>query len=166
MLESLGTNPTQLLGLVSFASTTIACIFAKRNSPNEGWAWTALAITNAAFFFEIIFGIRHRLHDVADSLLFSAGLYEGRADLQYFLIFVSAAVLLFLSLLLFFLGRARNPGLSIATVASLTILGLIVLEVISLHQIDQIFYQKIGPILLVGWLWCIACAAIVLSTLL
>jgi hypothetical protein len=166
MLESLGTNPTQLLGLVAFASATIACIFAKRNSPNESWAWTALAITNATFFFEIIFGIRHRLHDVAVSLLLSAGLYEGRADLQYVLIFVSAAVLLFMALLFLFLRRVRKPGLSIATVASLTILSLFVLEAISLHRIDQIFYQKIGPILLVGWLWCIACVAIVLSTLL
>ena len=166
MLESLGTNPTQLLGLVAFASATIACILAKRKAPNEGRAWTVLAITNAAFFVEIIFGIRHRLHDVAVSLLLSAGLYEGRADLQYVLIFVSAAVLLFMALLFLFLRRVRKPGLSIATVASLTILSLFVLEAISLHRIDQIFYQKIGPILLVGWLWCIACVAIVLSTLL
>jgi hypothetical protein len=164
LLENLGTNPTQLLGLVAFASATIACIFAKRNSPNEGRAWMALAIANAAFLIEILVGTRLQLHDFAVSLLLSVGLYAKRTDLQYGLILASAAIPLLAALLLLFFRQLRKPRLMIATIATFSVLTLFAIETISLHRIDAIFYQEIGSVLLVGWLWCIACTATILST--
>jgi hypothetical protein len=166
LLKNLGTNPTQLLGLVAFASATIACIFAKRNSQNEGRAWIALAIANAAFFMEIFFGTRLQLHDIAVSRLLSVRLYADRTNLQYVLIIVSGGIPLLAALLLLFFRPLRKPRLIIATIASFSVLTLFAIEAISLHRIDAIFYQEIGSVLLVGWLWCIACLATVLSTFL
>jgi hypothetical protein len=166
ILENLGTNPTQLLGLAAFASATIACIFAKRNSPNEARAWIALATANAAFFIEILIGTRLQLHGFAVSLLLSVGLYANRTDLQYGLLLASAAVPLLAALLLLFFSRLRKPRLIVATFASFSVLTLFAIETISLHRIDEIFYQETGPVLLIGWLWCVACLATILSALL
>jgi hypothetical protein len=166
LLENFGTNPTQLLGLVAFASATIACIFSNKKSPNEVWAWIVLAIANAAFFIEILVGIRHHLHETAVSFLRSAGLYASRTGLQYGLILACAAIPLLATLLLLSFSALRKPRIIIATFASFSVLFLFGIEAISLHQIDEIFYQEIGPVLLIGWLWSVACLAIVLSTLL
>jgi hypothetical protein len=166
VLENLGTNPTQLLGLAAFASATIACIFAIRNRPSEARAWIVLAIVNAVFFAEILFGIRHHLHEIAVSLLLSVGLYASRTDLQYGLIVASAAIPIGAALLLSLIRRLRKPRPIIATFASFSVLSLFAVEAISLHRIDEIFYQEIGPVLLIGWLWCVACAATVLSAFL
>ncbi len=166
LLENWGTNPTQLLGLVAFASATIACIFAKRNSPAEGRAWIILAVANAAFFVEILIGIRHHLHEIAVSVLLSAGLYANRTDLQYGLILAGAAIPLLAALPLLLFRWLRKPRLIIATFASFSVLTLFAIEAISLHRIDAIFYQEIGPVLLIGWLWCVACLATVSSVFL
>jgi hypothetical protein len=166
ILENLGTNPTQLLGLIAFASATIACLFATKTNPNENRTWIALAIANVAFFIEILVGTRHRLHDIAVSLLLSVGLYAGRADLQYGLIFASTAIPLLAGLLFLFVRRLRKRRLIVATIASFSVLTLFAIEAISLHRIDEIFYQEVGSVLLIGWLWCVACLATVLSALL
>jgi hypothetical protein len=165
-LENLGTNVTQLLGLAAFASATIACILAKKNNSNEARVWIALATTNAAFFVEILFGIRHHLREMAVSLLLSVGLYASRTDLQYGLIIASAAIPIFIVLLLLVFRRLRKLRLIIATFASFSVLTLFAIEAISLHRIDEIFYREIGSVLLIGWLWCVACLATVLSALL
>src|ERR1700733_3112633 len=130
ILENLGTNPTQVLGLTAFASATIACIFAKRNSQNEGPAWITLAITNATFFLEILFGIRHRLHEIAVSLLLSAGLYANRTDLQHGLILASAVILLLAALLFLFVGQLQNARIVVGTIASFSALTLFAIEAI------------------------------------
>jgi hypothetical protein len=166
LLENWGTNPTQLLGLVAFASAAIACICTKKDSPTERQAWIALAITNAAFFVEIVFGVRHNLHGVAVTLLTSVGLYRNRTDLQYGLILASAAIPIMAALIFLFFRRLQNSRLIIATFSSFSVLTLFAIEAISLHRIDEIFYQDIGPVLLIGWLWCFACLATVLSAFL
>ena len=162
-LENLGTNPTQLLGLVAFASAAIACIFAKNSSPYEGRAWIVLAAINAVFFAEILFGIRHHLHADVVSFLLRMGLYENRADLQYGLMVGGATIPILAALSLFFFSEFRKPRLIVATFASFAVLTLFAIEAISFHRIDETFYQEVGPVMLIGWLWCAACVATILS---
>jgi hypothetical protein len=164
LLDELGTNPTQLLGLAAFASAALACVFANGKTPIENRVWIGLALANIAFFVELLFGIRHRLHEAAITFLRSASLYDGRTDLQYGLVFGCVALVLLVALSILLSNKLHRPGLIIATIASLSVVGLFAIEAISLHRIDQIFYERIGPVLLVGWLWSMACAITIVST--
>jgi hypothetical protein len=40
---------------------------------------------------------------------------------------------------------------------------LFAIETVSLHALDAAYYRPIGAVLLIGWLWSIACAGICLA---
>ena len=77
---TLQTNPTQVAGLLAFAASTLACIWAARREHSGGWA--ALAAVHAALWLDILLNTRHRLHDFVNAGLSAAGLYESRLWLQ------------------------------------------------------------------------------------
>jgi hypothetical protein len=73
-----------------------------------------------------------------------------------------AAVTILLCLLLY---RIARPAARVAASLTIVLLALFAIETISLHEIDAIFYLRIGPVLLVGWLWAVASAGICLAAL-
>jgi hypothetical protein len=77
--------------------------------------------------------------------------YAERAPLQITLL-TGALALGVMALVIVFL-MARDPLVRIALICTGISGGLFVVEIISLHQMDRVLYQQLGPILLIGWLW-------------
>jgi hypothetical protein len=164
MLDRLGTNLTQLLGILSFSLTTLACLLAAHRSP-DARIWKVLTFVNALFLIEIIVGFRFRVSDWARTLLQERGEYlqlHGKDQAVAILALAAAAVTMLLFLLLF---RIARPAARVGASLTIVLLALFVIEAISLHEIDAIFYLRIGPVLLVGWLWAVASAGICLAAL-
>lgn len=164
MLDWFGTNPTQLLGLLSFSLTTIACLFAARRS-SDAKLWRTLAFLNALFVIEILVGFRFRVADFARTLLNERGEYpqlHGKDQALIILALVAAVAIMLLFLLL---SRIAKPAARVGASLTIVLLTLFAIETISLHQIDGIFYMRMGPVLLVGWLWAVPSVGICLAAL-
>jgi hypothetical protein len=164
MLDRFGTNPTQLLGILSFSLTTVTCLLAARRSPDSR-NWKVLTFVNALFLIEIIVGFRFRVLDWARALLQERGEYlqlHGKDQAVAILALAAVAVTMLLFLLLF---RIARPAARVGATLTIALLALFGIETISLHKIDAIFYLRIGPVLLVGWLWAVASAGICLAAL-
>ncbi len=144
------TNPTQLAGLLAFAASTGACVWAARRKHSGGWA--ALAAVHAALWLDILLNTRHRVHDLVNAGLRTLGLYESRVWLQ-------AALLLSLAVLALRVWRSRRHA-GAAVVATLILIALLLVEAISWHESDRVLYTHLGPLLLVAYAW-LACSAVV-----
>jgi hypothetical protein len=157
-MTELHTNPTQLTGLFAFALATLACGLASRRT-GARTLWRHVAVLQALCLIEVVFGFRHRAHDVVDALLQANGWYADRRPLQVVLL----AVVLMLAVFTFVaLRRLRGAGPELwrAAVATAVALWLFVAEAVSLHGVDAVMYLNVGPVLLIGWCW-VLCAAIV-----
>jgi hypothetical protein len=144
------TNPTQLAGLLAFAASTSACVWAARDKRSRGWA--ALAAVHAVLWFDVLLNTRHRVHDLVNAVLEALGLYESRVWLQ-------AALLLALATAALLAWRARRRARA-AVGATLVLIALLLVEAISWHESDRVLYMHLGPLLLVAYAW-LACAAVV-----
>jgi hypothetical protein len=149
------TNPTQLAGLLAFAASTAACVWAARRRHSGGW--TVLAVVHAALWLDILLNTRHRVHDVVNAGLRALGLYESRVWLQ-------AALLLALAVLAVLAWRVgRRAGA--AVMATLVLISLLLVEAISWHESDRVLYTHLGPLLLIAYVWLACAAAVVWSAL-
>ena len=164
MLDRFSINPTQLTGLLSFAAATVTCLIAARRSLYEPRLWYLLAFINSLFAFEIIFGLRHRIHDFTNSILIAHGQYAQREPAQEMIVIFFAIFGLML-VTLFLVGRqvAGRPA-RVAVSATIAVLALFAIETVSLHSLDAVFYRPIGPVLTIGWLWAIAAIGIILGS--
>lgn len=152
---TLQTNPTQVAGLLAFAASTLACIWAARREHSGGWA--ALAAVHAALWLDILLNTRHRLHDFVNAGLSAAGLYESRLWLQ-------AALLLALATASVFAWRARHRA-GLAVGATMVLMALVLVEAISWHESDRVLYTHLGPLLLIAYAWLVCAAVVVWSAL-
>jgi hypothetical protein len=143
-------NPTQLAGLLAFAASTAACVWAARRQHSGGW--TVLAVVHAALWLDILLNTRHRAHDVVNAALVALGLYGSRVWLQ-------AALLLALVAVVVLAWRVRRRA-SAAVAATAVLVALVFVEAISWHESDRVLYTHVGPLLLIAYAW-LACAAIV-----
>jgi hypothetical protein len=151
-------NPTQLTGLIMTALVVICCLAARKGSP---WRW--LAALHALFFAEILFGWRHRLHNIVNLQLMQEGIYSQRAILQIALLALASIIAL---ALLIGIWRAKRLAARIGLLASSGMALLFLVEAISLHSVDAILYRRIGPAMLIAFLWAGLCAITMLATLL
>jgi hypothetical protein len=166
MLDRLGTNPTQLVGVIAFGGATIACLFATfRRDARDGGVWFVIALINSVFLLEILMGFRHRIHDVGSSILMADGTYGNRGPLQEIVIFLLAATAVVVATIILTQCRFATTSGRLAASVSIAVLALFAIEAVSLHALDAVFYRPIGPILLIGWIWLVACAVTTITTL-
>jgi hypothetical protein len=164
MLDRFGTNPTQLVGILTFAATTIACLAAMRRSGlRDARVWKLLAVMNCLFLFEIFVGSRHRIHDHVVALLMAEGEYGQRRGTQEFIIICLATMALICLTLFLFSHRFAGSAVRIAACLTIIVLALFAIEAVSLHALDAIYYQTIGPVLLIGWIWAVVATGILLA---
>ena len=158
-MTDLDTNPTQLTGLLAFALATVACIAAARNG-RAATHWRRIAIFQAACFVEVLFGLRHRAHDVVDTLLQAKGWYAERGPVQAALL---VAVLALAAATFWVLARLRrlDAGVWVASAATAAALWLFVIESVSLHGVDAVMYLHLGPVLLIAACWAATAAAVI-----
>ena len=150
MMEALGTNPTQLTGLLVFALAAIAC--ARTAWIQRTRLWWTLTAACSCLVLEVAIGLRHRAHDLVDALLLADGLYASRGPVQ--LVLVGAALVLSVGTLAW-LTRLRfaDVNAKVATVGCAVALWLFLIETISLHGVDAVMYAHIGPVFVIGWAW-------------
>lgn len=157
-MSELHTNPTQLTGLIAFALAALACGVAARCGPCAA-PWWRIAGLQGLCLLEVLFGFRHRAHDLVDAALQAHGWYGSRGPLQSMLM---VAVLTLAAIALLALARLhrRDARLCLAAAGTGAALTLFVVEAVSLHGVDAVMYLPMGPVLLIGWCWA-ACAAAV-----
>ncbi|MEO7728428.1 MAG: hypothetical protein ABIS45_14330 [Burkholderiales bacterium] len=162
MLERLGTNATQLIGILSFATATIACLIAARRSEfRDARVWKWLALAQFILVIEILAGFRHRISDFARKVLTHEGLYTQAHGKWQETVIISTAMIAFIVLMIILFWR-RGAGLAprIATVFTIAVLALFAIETVSLHALDAVYYRPIGPVLMIAWLWAATAAGI------
>src|ERR1017187_3796878 len=165
MLVRINTNPTQLAGLLSFAAATIACLIATRRSGSrDATTWKLLALMNCLFLIEIFSGLRFHIHDLVKAILKAEGLYaQMHGWIQEIIdILVAIIALIFVTLFLFW-RQVAGGAARVAVSMTIVVVALFAIETVSLHELRPVFYQPIGPMLMIGWLWAIAAAGICLA---
>jgi hypothetical protein len=149
------TNPTQVAGLLAFAASTLACVWAARRKHSGGWA--VLAAVHAALWLDILLNTRHRLHDHVNAALRALGLYESRVWLQALLLLALAAVAVTA-------WRARRRA-GAAVLATALLVALVLVEAVSWHESDRLLYSYLGPLLLIAYAWIVCAGVVVFSAL-
>jgi hypothetical protein len=146
-------NATQVIGIAVFSLAALMCLRTYLVLMPRRPIWVILAFVSAGFAVEVILGGRHQLTRVISETLKAVGFYDGRRGWQV------ALLVGLLSLTIMVIGLVspvlRNGQLTArlaAYLASILIL-LFGIEAISLHSVDAILYNKVGPVLLIGWVW-------------
>jgi hypothetical protein len=153
-------NPTQLVGVIAFSGAAIACV--RAGVLRQHRIWFAIAALLAVFALELVWGLRFHARLLVDSVLQSKGLYSDRQGLQ--LLLIAGAVLAAVAMLLGALTLTRpDPHARLPTMATVVLLGLFMVETISLHGIDAILYTPIGPFMVIAGLWVAAATVIALA---
>jgi hypothetical protein len=158
-VTGLDTNPTQVGGLLVFAIAALACAHAARRGASP---WGLLFVAQLGFMAEVLFGLRHRLHDAAGAVAQAAGWYATRGTLQVSLLAV-ALVLGSIGLAAVWHWRPREAHASRAVFASCIAFALFAIEAVSLHAIDALMYLRVGPLLLIALLWATTAAVVTWS---
>jgi hypothetical protein len=161
ILDRFSTNPTQLIGLLSFAAATIACLAASRRSDRcDSRAWLIMVFTNGFFFVDVLIGLRHRIHDYVAAILMAEGQYGQRRGMQESMIVWLTTTAFILVTLFFFSRRLGGGSVRIAVGLMAALVLLFAIETVSLHALDAVYYRPIGPVMLIGWLWALGAAGI------
>jgi hypothetical protein len=162
IFDRLGTNPTQVVGALSFAMTTLACLNASRSSTSrEARVWKVLSFVNAFFLLEVIVKFRFLVLEFARATLRQEGLYDELHGRIQEIVVVTIATAALLLTILFLLWRPIPGGAArLATSMTVIIFTSFVMEMISLHELDAVLYQTLGPLLMIGWVWTGAAALI------
>jgi hypothetical protein len=167
IFDRFNTYPSDLVGLLAFSAALIACLIAAQRSETRGArTWNVLALINFLFDIEIYFGSRYRITELAKTLLKTEDLYaELHGSVQEVIIIAVAAIAFIIVTLFLFWRPIAGSAARVATSITIAVLALFVIETISLHELDAIFYRPIGPLLMLGWVWGIAATGICLAAL-
>ena len=165
MLDRFSTNLTQLTGLLSFAATTVSCLIAARRSGSrDASTWRLLALINCLLLIETISGLRYHIHNLVKAMLEAEGLYAQMHGWIQEIIDISIAIIALIFVTLFLFWRKVAGGAArVAVSMTIVVVALFAIETVSLHELSAVFYQPIGPMLMIGWLWAIAAAGICLA---
>ena len=148
-------NYTQLAGLIGFGTAALLCLWAVWRKIHERNIWIVLSIGYLMMFVEVLAHTRFQIRSVIGDTLKLLGIYEDRRTGQAISIVVTVCVVAFLGLPMLRRMRKLVFSVRLALIAGMLAFALILLEIISLHAIDEILYKPIGPALLIGWLWLV-----------
>jgi hypothetical protein len=165
MLDRFSTNPTQLIGLLSFAATTIACLMAARRSGSrDALTWRLLALINCLFLIETISESRYHFHNQVRAMLKVEGLFAQLHGRGQEIINISIAIIALICVtVVLFLYHVAGGAVRVAVSMTILLVALFVIETVSLHELRPVLYQPMGPFLLIGWLWSIPAAVICIA---
>ncbi len=149
-------NATQSAGLAATAFAMVACVAAAKTP------WRILAVFHAALFLEVLLGLRHQIHALAGRGLMAEALYGERRPMQIALL---AGLLVAGVLILWFAGRHKRLPAKVGILSSGMLAALFVVETISLHAIDAVLYRRIGPLMIIGFIWAALCTVTILAAL-
>jgi hypothetical protein len=135
-----------------------------RARPDKRMARLALilGIVHTALFFDIAFDWRWKLYDLLRARAMINQWYDQRHRPQI------EMLALLIALLLFGIGVARvryksSAGMLMAIEGTLLSAGCWSTEVISLHATDTILYHRVGSLMVVNFVWALACLMTVIG---
>jgi len=152
-------TPTRATGIAAYATAAACCAIAWRRTerrPREFPFAMVLTLVESLLLLDLIFNWRWMLHQVFMDLALSAHEYDVRRIPQRIVVTI-LLVLLVVGLLAVRRLPGGRPGASLAVSGALLSLILWCVEVVSLHQVDHILYQSLGPVMAVSLLWILAC---------
>lgn len=136
-------NSTQLLGIFGFGIAGLLSLGVRRTP------WIAIGLISLFFCLECVMSWRHQFHVAMKVAMGSY--YAERLPLQIALIAGGAILAIIIATIL--LRTIRDRPTRVAMTGTLMATALFALETISLHEIDAILYSRIGPVLLIAWIW-------------
>lgn len=147
-------NPTQFAAVLAFGSAALLAWSASYAAPLQRRRWVLIAAAHGLLAFEAVAMSRHAIGTAIVGMLKSAELYPDRRPAQLVALLILTGLAMLTSWR--FMRGAECRSTAVATASTLTLLFLFGVESVSLHAVDQVLYQRQGPLLLVGWLW-LAC---------
>ena len=162
MVSIFHSNPTQILGVISFGLTALLCLgssqITKTRYGERSLLWLVLSCLNLALCIEVVLSGRHHLHNFATVFLQRHQLYQDRYLFQLSLLLI-LGVIICLCFALYKSGSLQTANPIVRTVAafgSICSVTLFLVETLSLHDIDAFFYQPWHNVLVIGWMWFIS----------
>lgn len=152
-------TPVKASGMASYLIASIACALtaaraAGRRVPRLA---SVLCALDFALFLDITFDLRWRLNAWFKEAAVSHGVYSERSEPQVIALIALAVGLQVLAVWL--IRRfALIRGAPLAVCGALLSIGCWLTELISLHAMDAILYRYIGPLMVVSFVWILACA--------
>jgi hypothetical protein len=151
-------NPTRAVGLLAYGTATTCCGIAWMRAKirrQDGHLALLLMLIESVLLMDIAFNWRWMLHQLLVDFAQSKHEYGLRKEPQFIAVVILAALLLLglLAVRRFFRGRGTALALSGVVLS----LALWCTEVVSLHEVDHVFYHRLGPIMAVSLLWIVAC---------
>ncbi len=163
-------NSTRLLGSGSFAMAALFCggVFymlhrrwMKRERPVGRGLWLVLALVQLALLAEVQLSLRFDLGSWLRDSLRDQGMYETRRGLQALILVAVAVVGILASGGILYRLRKQGRHTLWGVGGTLWSLGLFILPVVSLHQIDRLLYHHIGPVMFIGLLWAVGASCVI-----
>jgi len=159
-------NPVKAVGMASYLVASVACGLAAVRTVNPRISRLAvvLGLIHAGLLLDIAFDWRWRLYDWLRREAVAQHWYEQRHWPQ-------VVVLTFLAALLVGgISAARHrflhlPGAALAVDGTLVSIACWMVEVISLHATDSILYHRVGLLMIVSFVWLLACAMVIVGIL-
>jgi hypothetical protein len=154
---------TRRVGVVAYFLTWLGCLLAwikvRRTGQRGRVARTILIVTLIELFFcmDMVFEWRLALHALGAGFFIERNLYADRHSIQAPLL-VALAVLLCAGLAGVFRRFRGSPGLLIAVAGVAMSLTLWLVEIISMHETDAVLYYFIHGLMVIAFLWILACA--------
>lgn len=152
-------NPTRIIGLAAYAFALVSCAIAwVRGHRSQRRRRLAVILTalETALLLDSVFNGRWLLHDSLSRLAMANHLYGERFGPQHVALdLLGSAVVVGIGFALW-LFRGR-PGASLAATGGILSLGCWWVEVISLHAVDSLLYQRVDGVMLVRLVWA-ACS--------
>ncbi|SIN60432.1 hypothetical protein SAMN02745824_0664 [Parasphingorhabdus marina DSM 22363] len=155
-------NSTQAAGLLAFLIAFGCCLI-----PGRRGAWSWLAAIYLALAIEMMVETRHGLRLLVNDVMQRGGLYADRTGYQLAI----AGLLTILVLAVLYqvaqsgLWRKSSRAAKTAGIATLILLLLFVVELLSLHAIDALLYQTTGGLMRVGWSWIVLAGVTAISAI-
>jgi hypothetical protein len=152
-------SPTRATGLVAYGAAVICCGLAwTRTKDRRGASRLAVVLMaiDGLLLLDIAFNWRWMLHGLVGGYAQSHHEYEMRRSPQLIALVILAGVLLFGLFAALRIFRNRTGALLAVSGVLLSLITWCV-EVVSLHAVDHILYHTIGNVMVVGFVWILAC---------
>ncbi|MBV8114246.1 MAG: hypothetical protein JO300_05860 [Silvibacterium sp.] len=151
--------PVKASGITAYLIASAACALTAARVPGKRIARLAavLCALDLAQLLDIAFALRWKIYDVLKSGALRHHWYAERAGPQVAALIVMAAVLLVSGV---WLCRRFTSirGAALAICGGLLSIGCWLAEIISLHATDVILYRRAGPLMVISFVWMLACA--------
>jgi hypothetical protein len=152
-------TPVKATGMAAYLIASAVCGLTAARAPGMRVPRLAsiLCALDFALFVDITFDLRWKFYAWFKGAAIRHNLYSERSEPQVVALIALAVGLLVLAVRL---SRrfASIRGAPLAVFGGLLSIGCWLAELISLHAVDAILYRYIGPLMVVCFVWILACA--------